>query len=125
VIIMGTHVIQRDRWHQELDGFSRTHEGWVVRLAVTMPDGEMRVAARDIPLQGVTADSGRDPAIAVMLGNGPGGYVTHAVEHPVEIALEETDASAVKALVIRSADGTRTAVEFRSPMRPEEVDGMP
>jgi hypothetical protein len=122
---MPTRILARDRWRQELDGFSRTHEGWVVRLAVTMPDGEMRVAAHDIPLQGVTADAGRDPAIEVMLGNGPDVHVMHPVEHPVEIALEETDASAVKALVIRSADGTRTAVEFRSPMRPEEVDGMP
>src|ERR1041385_3117425 len=96
VMAMRTRVIPRDQWHEELDGFSRAHEQWVASLAVTMPDGRTRVAAHDLPLQGVTAGGGRDSTIAVMLGTRPGAYVTHEVDGPVEIALEETEAAAVK-----------------------------
>jgi hypothetical protein len=122
---MGSRLIPRNQWTRELDSFSRSREGWIVRLAVTPPDGPTQIEARNLPLQGVTAGVDRDPVIAVMVGNRRDLHLTHEVRQPVELWLEETEAAAVTALVIRSADGTRTAVEFRSPMRPEEVDGMP
>ena len=122
---MRRRVIPRERWREELDSFSQSHDGWIVRVAVTPPGGEPRIETRESPLQGVTAAFDHDAAIAVSVGSGPDVHTTHEVKHPIEVALEETDAAAVTALVIRSADGTRTTVEFRSPMRPEEVDGMP
>jgi hypothetical protein len=117
--------IPRDQWRQELDSFSRSHEGWIVRVAVTEPGGQSRVEAHDIPLQGVAADFSREPAIAVMIGSQADTHLTHQVKNPVELALEQTDTGAICALLVRAGDGTTTAVEFRSPARPEEVDGLP
>ena len=41
------------------------------------------------------------------------------------IVIERTEAGAERALRIRARNGSTTTVEYRSPMRPEEVDGMP
>jgi hypothetical protein len=122
---MPRRLIPRDQWRQELESFSRSHEGWIVRVAVTESGGQSRLEAHDIPLQGVVADFSREPAIAVMIGNRPDTHLTHQVKNPVELALEQTDTGAICALLVRAGDGTTTAVEFRSPARPEEVDGLP
>jgi hypothetical protein len=122
---MQRRVIPRDQWREELDSFSRIHEGWIVRVAVTEPGGRSRVAARDAPLQGVAADFNRTPVIAVMVGKRPDAHLTHEVTDPQELEFEQTETGAISALVVRSGDGTKTAVEFRSPMRPEDVDGLP
>ena len=77
-----------------------------------------------MPLQGVAADFDRAPAITVMVGGRPDAHVTREVRDPVQLAIEQTEAGAVSALHVRSGDGTTTTVAFRSPMRPEEVDGL-
>ena len=38
-----TRDIPRDQWREELDSFSRQHEGWIVRVEVTGPDGQSRM----------------------------------------------------------------------------------
>jgi hypothetical protein len=118
-------MIPRHQWREELDSFSRSHKGWIVRVAVTERDGPSHTEARDTPLQGVTADFNRIPTIAVMVGDRPDTHLTHRVTNPKELEFEQTEAGAISALVVRSDDGTKTTVEFRSPMRPEDVDGLP
>ena len=81
--------------------------------------------ARDLPLQGVSTDSPRSDGVAISVGQSPDNHVTHEVSNPVTIAIERTEAGAERALRIRARDGSTTTVEFRSPMRPEEVDGIP
>jgi hypothetical protein len=119
-----TRQIPRHRWREELESLSASHEGWLVRVAVTLPSGEVHIEARDIPLRRVSAEDNGRGAVAVDVGPDAAAHVTHEVVQPIELLMEETDSAAVASLVVRSADGTRTAVEFRSPMRPEEVDGM-
>jgi hypothetical protein len=120
-----TRDIPRDQWREELDTFSRQHEGWIVSVEITDPDGQCRTEARDLPLQGVSTDSPRSDGVAIIVGQSPDDHVTHEVSQPVAIAIDETDAGAERALCIRARDGSTTTVEFRSPMRPEEVDGIP
>ena len=122
---MPRRVIPRNQWREELDSFSRSHEGWIVRVAVTEPGGRSQVEAGDVPLQGVTADFGSTPTIAVMVGDLQDTYLTHQVANPKLLEFEQTEAGAISALVVHSGDGTKTVVEFRSPMRPEDVDGLP
>ena len=122
---MQRRVIRTEQWREALDSFSRSHEGWIVRVAVTEPSGRSRVEVRDIPLQGVSADLGHVPTIAVMVGNRTDAHVTHRVTNPQQLEFEQTESGAIAALVIHCGDGTKTTVEFRSPMRPEEVDGVP
>lgn len=122
---MQRRVIPMEQWREALDSFSRSHEGWIVRVAVTEPSGRSRVEARDIPLQGVSADFGRIPTIAVMVGDRADAHLTHQVTNPQQLEFEQAESGAIAALVINCGDGTKTTVEFRSPMRPEEVDGVP
>jgi hypothetical protein len=118
-------VIPRDQWREELDSFSRRHEGWIVRVAVTEPGGRSRFEARDIRLRGVAAELTHTPAIVVMVGDHPDAQMAHQVTNPQGLEFEQTETGTISALVVRSGDGTETAVEFRSPMRPEDVDGLP
>src|SRR5216684_1042688 len=108
---MPTHDIPKTDWRTELDSFSRQHEGWIVRVTVTGPDGRTRTEATDVPLQGVSADSPKTDGVAVMVGRGPSDHVTHEISHPVRIAIDLTEDGAERALSIRGGDGTTTTVE--------------
>jgi len=121
---MGHRNIPRDRWCSELDAFSRQHEGWIVNVDVSGSDGRRQTEARDLPLVGVSCDTPSQDSVDIMVGEHPRSHVTHVVQ-PVDVTLETTDAGAERGLHIRAADGSTTTIEFRSPIRPEEVDGMP
>ena len=119
-----TRKIPRDEWCTELDAFSRQHEGWIVSVEVSGSDGKRQTEAHDVPLIGVSCDAPATDRVDIMVGTHPQNHVTHVVE-PVDVALETTDVGAERGLRIRAADGSTTTVEFRTPMRPEDVDGMP
>jgi Family of unknown function (DUF5335) len=116
--------IPRSEWRGELDSFSKQHEGWIVSVKVAGADGAVKTEARELPLQGVSADSPSNDRVDIMIGERPKSHVTHVVD-PVAVAIDVTDEGAQRALEIRGADGTTTTIEFRSPMRPADVDGMP
>jgi hypothetical protein len=122
---MSTRNIPKDRWCDELNTFSRQHEGWIVRVDVSGADGTTHTQARDLPLIGVSCDAPRSDRIAIMAGNRGDDHLTHEIARTVSIVIDETDAGVERGLRIRSADGSETRVEFRSPMRTDEVDGMP
>jgi hypothetical protein len=110
---MTTREIPRNQWRTELDQFSRRHEGCVARVSITTPDGKGHTEARDLPLQGVSADSPRSNAIAIELGNRPDDHLTHEVASPVTVTLESSDRTDDAALRIKAADGTTVQVECR------------
>jgi hypothetical protein len=116
---MAGRDISRDRWRETLNSFSRRHVGWMVRVEVTGPDGRARVEAIDLPLQGVSTDSERNSRIDVMVGSQRDDHITHEVNDPVAVTIEQTDAGAERALRIRARDGSTTTVEFRNPHRAE------
>lgn len=122
---MASTEIPRNQWRDLFDSFSRQHEGWIVRVAVTGPDGTVRLEARDLPLQGVSTNSPRDDRISIMVGARADDHLTHEIANAVRVTIDQTDSGAERGLRISSADGSTTTVEFRSPMRTEEVDGMP
>ena len=103
---MSSRDLAQPSWRDELDSFSRKHAGWRVSLRTTDPGGEETFAARDVPLIGVARAAPDTKDIEVVR---------------VELTAEGAD----RALVIDSADGTRTTLQFASPMRSEEVDGVP
>jgi len=116
--------IGRESWREELDGFSRQHQGWLVSVTSKGFDDDVTVTARDVPLQGISPTSPRSDAIAIIVGASR-GHLTHQVHNPVAVEMDLTADNAERALIIHDKDGTTTTVEFRSPMRPEEVDGFP
>jgi len=119
-----TRNIPRDDWRGELDSFSRQHEGWIVNVTVAAADGRVQTEARELPLQGISADSPASNRVDIMIGEQSGRHVTHVVD-PVDVAIDVTDDGAERGVCIRAADGSITTVEFRTPMRAAEVDGLP
>jgi hypothetical protein len=116
--------LARESWREELDSFSRRHEGWIVSIQTRSPGGNTAVAAHDVPLQGVSPASPRSNDIAIIVG-GNRNHLTHEVHDPTALQIDLTANEAERALIIHDKDGTTTTIEFRSPMRPEEVDGLP
>jgi len=115
---MSTRDIPFHAWPSELDGFTRQREGWIVTIRVVSADGASRIVARDLPLRGVSvASTGRHDLVVTA------GDVAHQIPHATSVAIDETSDRVPRALILDAADGT-TSIEFRSPMRPDEVDGF-
>jgi len=104
--------------------FSRRHEGWLVSLTTRGPDGTVAVVAREVALQGVSVDTPQANALVIEVG-GRDGHLTHEVRDVATVAIDLTPDRAERALVLESRDRSTTMVAFHSPMRPEEVDGLP
>src|SRR4051812_9845341 len=121
---MTVRIVDRHDWREELDRFSRQHDGWIVSVRTQPADGTVTVAAHDVSLRGVSRASPESDDIAITVG-GEGGQLTHEIRGAVAIHIDVTPEEAERALTVRSDDGTTTTIEFRSPMRPEDVDGWP
>jgi hypothetical protein len=120
-----TRDIPRSEWRQALDVFSRQHAGWIVRVSVRGPDGLVRIEARDLPLQGVSADAPGAERVAIMVGASPDDHVTHEVTGPIALTIEENGEGAARGLRIEAADGSTTRLDVRAPLPPEEGAGVP
>ncbi len=118
--------IPREQWVAFLDGFSRQHQGWLVDVLVSQNGQENQVEARELPLDSIAASlkHGDDNTISVILEQGQNQYLTHSISNTVRILVEKTAGGADAGLEIDAADGSKTFVNFRSPVSPETVDGM-
>jgi hypothetical protein len=123
---MPTREIPRDEWTTFLDTFSRQHEGWLATLEVFATDIGAQQEASDLPLEGITATSTDDESqsIAINLGKTPEDHVTHTINKPTRIWLEQTLLGANAALEIESADQVKTLLRFRSALPADMVDGV-
>jgi Family of unknown function (DUF5335) len=121
---MDSRPIAQDSWAAELEAFSRRHEGWLVSITRRAPDGSTSAEARDVPLVGVSPMSRDSNDIAVTVG-GVDDHLTHDVHDATALRLELTADRAERALAIDAKDGSTTSIEFRSPLRVEDVDGLP
>ena len=111
--------IARADWPRFLDGFSRSHEGWLV----TVETAEAGIAAHDLPLEGISTDRGG--AIVIDVGGRPDRHLTHTIDRPSRLVVEESSDGVERGLRIEGEAGAPTRVTFRSVVRPEEVDGIP
>lgn len=117
--------IPRGEWLSFLDGFSRQHEGWLVTLEVPEVQGGSGVEAENLKLVGITPEhsEGRD-RISIALGEAPDDHLTHFVSDPVRLLSLETTSGEHTGLQIEAADGSRTAVRFRGPAKPEALNDV-
>ena len=123
---MRTQEIPRREWRQFFDSFSRQHEGWLATLEVLGADVGAQEEGRELPLAGVSVSSGSDEteAISIDLGTTPDNHISRAISEPIGVWLKQTEEGADAALEIEVADGTKTLLQFRSPMPAELVDGV-
>jgi len=102
--------ITRDDWARFFESFTMQHDQWLVSV-----DGEREA----MPLEGIVA---RDGLIVVHLGRD----ISHHRRITIDAARVLVQQSGVvdEGVVIESADGHVTRLQFRSPMPPELVDGI-
>jgi hypothetical protein len=123
---MQTRQIPKSEWPAFLDRFSRQYEGWLVNLEIFNPEFGAQVTETGLALEGLTDewDETEGNTIMIMTGNEPDDHITHSINHPTEVSLEQTDQGADAALSIKSADGTTALLSFRAAVLPETVDAV-
>jgi hypothetical protein len=74
----------------------------------------------------VTAEVGeRESTVTIAARSTGQSQITHTVQNPRHIRLEQNDEGADVALEIESADKTIAILRFTTPALPETVDGIP
>lgn len=123
---MKTKEIPKNEWREFFDRFSRQHEGWLVTLEILSAEIGAQVEERELAFEGIVdeSDENQGNEIMLMLGAKPDAHITHSINDPVQVSLEQTGAGADAALAIKSADGTTALLRFRSPILPEMVDAF-
>ena len=123
---MRTVTIPRADWPAKLDEFSTVHDGWRVSLDVMAPDLGAQPEIENVPLRGVTAELGeRVSVITIAAGWKDTGQITHMIQAPTRVQVEQNDSGADVALAIESADHSKAILRITSPAMPETVDGIP
>jgi uncharacterized protein DUF5335 len=121
---MSRRDIDRQQWPAFVDAFSRRHGGWLISVGVENTGTERQYLAHDVPLRGVVAELGDDAGSMMVFTGDTTPHFAHFVPRPVSLAVEDTEEGAEVELTITDDSGGRTVIEFRSPMRPELVDGI-
>jgi len=122
---MPTQEIQRNEWVSFFDSFSRRHRGWLVTVEIMDPEIGDQTEARDLPLEGITAElneRGTDQ-IEIIVGNQADSHVSNSVVDPKQVWLKSSDLGADEVLEIKRENGT-VLIRFRSAVLPELVDGL-
>jgi hypothetical protein len=120
----GDVEVSHDQWKAFLDSFSRQHEAWLVTVEIICPIGRL-IAIQERPLKGISLDSanGKERAY-VQVGEHPEEHILHTIDKPTRVTFKQSSTGRHQGLEIASADGTTTAIRFRSAMFPEMLDGI-
>ena len=123
---MATQEILRTDWSDFFDTFSRQHEGWLATLEIFAIDVGAQQEVQELPFEGVSLSSEPDKSGSIVIGFGktPEEHISHTVNNPAHIWLQQTTDGANAALEIESQDQSKTLLRFRSPMPSEFVDGV-
>lgn len=123
---MQTKQIPKSEWPTFLDSFSRQHEGGSVKLEILNPDLGAQVQETGLVLEGLVDewDEADGSTIMIMIGNEPDDHVTHSINNPTELNLEQTDEGEDVALLIKSVDGRTALLNFRDAVMPETIDAV-
>jgi hypothetical protein len=112
---MRTVEIPPKDWVRTLNEFSAQHEGWLVSLDVIGPTLGVQPQIRELPLRGVTAESGpRGSAITISAALFDGEQITHLIPSATHVRIDRTNEGADLALEIESDEGLAAILRFKS-----------
>lgn len=118
---MPADIIPRNRWREFLDGFSRSHQGWLVTLESVPTRAAPSVLLRNVPLLGVSDDQGR----IVIATTSDASLTDRIVDNVTALRLDRTADGVERGLDIETAAGDLLRLRFRTVIAPELVDGVP
>ena len=109
-----TREIARADWPHFLDSVSRHYQGREAKIEVLGPELGVHVIARGMPLMGITAEKGArgDLEIQVIAGDPNKGHVTHVIDAPEHVWVEQEMNGGDNALEIASSEGNAVIVEL-------------
>ncbi len=112
---MAVVEIPRERWVDELNAFTATHEGWLVSLDVFGPNVRAQPEINNRPLLGVSADRiDHDGTIAISVARSAIDHLTHIIRGVTRVYVERIHDGATAGLLVESTGGTRTVLELRA-----------
>lgn len=112
---MQTYEIPREQWPMAVTSFGEQHRRWLVSLDVLGPEIGAQPEVRELPLEGISAEpTEKGGLISIFVARSVNDHLTHLIQNPVSIRVEENDAGA-DAMQIEAADGTQTIVTLTPP----------
>lgn len=123
---MKRRVIAPEAWQEFFESFNGSHQGWLVGVDrfEEFLDETVETRHRDGALRGVRLGEPSKGSIELAVDDKASGHLeTEAVRGPHRIVLEQTEDNIDAGLEI---DGPQSCLilRFRSPVRPEQVDGI-
>ena len=107
-----TREIPRDAWDSFFSRFSRDHESQPVAVEVMGREIGAQVEGRSLLLSGISPADHDGESLALMFDSVNGEHLTHMVNKPTHVWVQQAPDTTDEALAIESADGTKTLVRF-------------
>jgi hypothetical protein len=122
---MSTREVSRNEWVSFFDIFSKQHEGWIASLEVLGDEVGAQAEAVELPFEGISVSAEDEPpSLVIDMGRTTEDHISHTIERPRHVWLSQTEEGANDSLEIVEEGNQKTLLSFRSPMRPELVDGI-
>jgi hypothetical protein len=105
---MFARELDKSEWPAFFNAFSRRYQGRAMTLDLPEPHtlGTIEVIARDLPLVGITAErAGGDEEVAsieILLGISSESHLTHTINHPTHVAIDQVNNGTDDVIVIHS-----------------------
>jgi len=117
--------IPPERWSARLDELTRLHEWWLVSIDICTDREGRRREVTNLPLLGLSADrSATGGTVFMSMACAGDGHITHVAHGVTRVSIEQSTGGADAALLVDSADGTRTVLRFRTEVWPDTGDGL-
>ncbi len=116
-----TREVPRNRWRHALDDLSRVHAGAAVQLQVLDDEHGVQAYGDGLRLVGLSSDGPRDrESISAILQAG-GTHLTHTIDRPRVVRLEQLWEPRTAAIQVTDADGRRTLICLGTPVLADGV----
>lgn len=110
-----TTEMARVDWSRALSEFSARHEGWLVSSDILSMAFGVQREVTDVPLVGLTFEPRGAGAIALAVEGSSGDHLTHTIEQPSRIWVEQGPSDGSVFLEVESVDGVKVILRFRRP----------
>ena len=109
-VALESRPVAREYWRDTFDRVSLEHQGDPATVTLLDP-GFAAPEAMALPLIGITMDMPPSSDVAVILGGPGGAHLSHVIQRPTEVLLDEGFTHDTTRLLVRSADGASTLLE--------------
>ena len=113
---MQTYEIPRDRWPVDVMAFGETHRRWLASVEVLDDEMGAQPEVRDLPLEGISVEPpDKGALVSIFMVRSPDDHLTHQIQNPTHIRIEQSEDDREAAMQIEAADGTSTIVRLVPP----------